>query len=280
MSTLHGGSTTLKAQAHVQEFLRKALTAHDDKKVQIARDLQDALGQPLTALRLVLEQHEAECRVSSRAALDRALTLAREIDAEIDALAWELRPRVLNDPGLAAALRQLVRRWADCGAVDAQCSCDVGCDQLSPDQQVTVYRLAQEALHNVLKHAHATHVHVLSEIRNHVLILIVQDDGVGFESRNQSSTARCGFRRMHQRAALVGGALQVESSPGYGTTVFLRIPLLRPGIWPCAFASLTSLGRVRVRRITRGLSMRRATAHRTDDDSTHAALGRVDVLLR
>jgi signal transduction histidine kinase len=105
----------------------------------------------MTALRLILEQHREDCRDSQGGLLDRALALIREIDADIDDLACKLQPRVLGQIGLAAALRQLVQRSADSAFVDAECRCHLGREQLlSPDQQETVYRVAQEALHNVL----------------------------------------------------------------------------------------------------------------------------------
>ena len=154
----------------------KVIAAWEDERARIARDLHDRLGQHLTALRLMLEQHHVDFRSSTRATMDPALAIVREIDAELDHLAWELRPGVLDQVGLAASLRQLVQRLTDSAPLDADCRCDVDCEQLSRDQQVTIYRVAQEALHNVLKHAHATRIYVLSELRSDSLVLLVQDD--------------------------------------------------------------------------------------------------------
>ena len=96
---------------------------------------------------------------------------------------------------------------------------------------MTIYRVAQEALHNVLKHADATRIYVLSELRSDSLVLLVQDDGVGFEPMNRCRPSGSGLIGMNERAALAGGTLHVESSLGHGTTVFLRIPLERPAAW-------------------------------------------------
>ena len=212
-----------------QEGLRVAIAAREDERARIARELHDGLGQQLTALRLLLEHHRAECQVRSRQAIDRALALATAIDTELDCVILELRPGVLDDASLGASLRHLVEQWADCAAVETSCHCEIEAGRLSEEQQLAIYRVAQEALHNVLQHASATHVTVLSELRGHSVVLVVQDDGVGFESKGLYSTSGWGFRGMHERAALVGGAVQVASSPGHGTTVLLQVPVVNPG---------------------------------------------------
>jgi two-component system NarL family sensor kinase len=216
------------------------IRAREEERARIAGELHDGLGQRITALRMVLERCQTECGDGRDGAIVRALDLVREIDREVDAVAQDLAPRVLDDLGLAAALRQLVQQWAECARVDAQFRCAVGPDRLLPEQQLVVYRVAQEALHNVQKHAAASFVHVLSEIRGRCLVLLVQDDGVGFEPWCSGSTAGCGLRGMQERAALLGGVLHLESSSGHGTTVFLRIPLLRRSAWRSALAGLTA----------------------------------------
>jgi two-component system, chemotaxis family, sensor kinase Cph1 len=226
VKTLRHAPSAPDGQPDVQQLLRRLIAAQDDERTRLARELHDQLGQQLTALRLVLERHQAECRVDSRAAIDKALSLAREIDAEVDALAWQLRPGVVDDLGLAASLRQLVRRWAYYAPVGAECHCEIAPGQLSREAEVTVYRVAQEALHNVLKHAHATHVNVLAGIRSGSVALLVQDDGVGFDlSKGCDAAEGMGLRGMRERAALVGGTLEVGSAPGRGCMVSLRIPV-------------------------------------------------------
>lgn len=208
-----------------RELLRRVIAARDDERARLARDLHDRVGQQLTALRMVLERHQGHCRVNSPAALHDALTLLHQIDDEIDSLAWERWPRVVDEMDLAASLRQLVRRWANCAPVDAECHCDVAPGQLSREAEMTVYRVAQEALHNVMKHAHATHVDVITEVRGNSVMLIVQDDGVGFDPpADRETPCGMGLRVMRERAALAGGTLSVESTRGCGTTVSLQIP--------------------------------------------------------
>jgi signal transduction histidine kinase len=212
-------------------YLRQVVAAREDERARVARDLHDRLGPQLTALRLVLEQHQ----VDARGTIDRALALVREIDEELDHMAWELRTSALDRDGLAASLRQLVQRLTDCAAFEADCRCDVRCDQLPQDQQVTIYRIAQEALRNVLKHAHAVHVYVRAEVREDCFALIVQDDGIGFEPSRYSMSGS-GLIGAREHAGLIGAVLHVESSPGHGTTVYLRIPLGNPRMWRRAFS--------------------------------------------
>lgn len=227
MKPLHNRPFTPALAADAQRRLQIVAAVQDEERARIARDLHDQLGQEVTALRLVLEQHQAECRVNSQTAIVKALRLVSEIDAEIDSLAWGLRPGVVDNLGLAASLRQLVGRWVDTARVDAECQCDLEGGPLSEDAELTVYRVAQEALHNVLKHAHATRVSVISELRDGYVMLIVQDDGVGFDLSDECDAADgMGLRGMRERAGLVGGTLQVESVRGRGTTVSLQIPIV------------------------------------------------------
>ena len=223
-SQSHVASTSTTLNSH--DELRVAIGARDDERARIARELHDGLGQQLAALRLMLAQHRAECQVRSRQAIDRVLNQATAIDAELDCVILELRPGTFDDAGLGASLRRLVEQWADCAAMETSCHCEVEAGRLSEEQQLTIYRVAQEALHNVQQHASATHVTVLSEIRGHTVVLVVQDDGVGFECKGLYSTSGWGFRGMHERATLAGGAVQVASSPGHGTTVLLQVPLM------------------------------------------------------
>ena len=214
------------AQEHALTLLRKLVTAQEDQRARIARDLHDQLGQQLTALRLALERHIE--RVGNEHAIDehlqRAVALTRDLDAEVDFLAWELRPAVLDDLGLAAALPRFLRQWSEHYGIGAEfrvAGFETG--QLSRESEVTFYRIAQEALNNVAKHAHASRVDVILESRDGNVVLVIEDDGVGFDPANHDVTARgIGLIGMQERAALSGARLQVEATPGEGTTIFVR----------------------------------------------------------
>jgi two-component system CheB/CheR fusion protein len=215
-----------KAQEHATSLLRRLVTAQEDQRGRIARDLHDEVGQQLTALRLTLDR----CRERSAEGggldeeLDHALALAREIDASLDFLAWELRPAALDDLGLAAALPRFVEQWSDHYRVPAEFRLSgFASGDLSREAEVTFYRIAQEALNNVVKHAHATRVDVILERREGSVILVIEDDGIGFDPLDREFAARgLGLMGMRERAALTGATLDVESAPGEGTTIFLR----------------------------------------------------------
>jgi len=215
------------AEQHVTRLMRKLVTSQEDQRARIARDLHDHLGQQLTALRLTLERQRDCCPTDQRSDIDRALAQSKAIDQEIDFLAWELRPAVLDDLGLAVALPRYVAEWSQHYGVAAECrTAGFTRSRLTTAAEVTLYRIAQEALNNVLKHAHASQVNVILETRDAMATLLIEDDGVGFDPTDTQAGERgLGFAGMHERAALIGGSLEVESVLTRGTTVFVRCPL-------------------------------------------------------
>jgi two-component system, chemotaxis family, CheB/CheR fusion protein len=220
------------AQQQVMRLLYKLVTAQEDERARVARDLHDQLGQQLTALRLALERHRESLPQpsSTDVHLDRALALARQVDDAVDYLAWELRPAALDDLGLVAALPRFLDEWAAYHGIPANFQMTgTLAARLSAEAEITFYRIAQEALNNVVKHAHATRVDVVLEAKSDSVLLIVEDDGVGFDSgAADSKPTGIGIVGMHERSGLIGGTLQIESTPGKGTTVYLRYPLQQP----------------------------------------------------
>ncbi len=102
-------------------------------------------------------------------------------------------------------------------------------EQLPAAAEVTFYRIAQEALNNVLKHAHASQVNVILETREQLTTLVVEDDGIGFDlAETETGDRGLGLAGMRERAALIGGSLEIESMPGHGTTIFVRCPFVAP----------------------------------------------------
>jgi len=208
--------------------MHRLVAAQEEQRARIARDLHDQLGQQLTTLRLSLE------RLRDRAAatgavdeeLNRAIDLVQNVDGDVDFLAWELRPAVLDDFGLAAALPRFVRDWSTHYGIPADVRVvPITVAAASRDVEVTFYRIAQEALTNVFKHAHAARVDVLLEVRDGSLALVVEDDGIGFDPAAPDRAQGIGLLGMRERAALIGATLEIESSPGNGTSIFLRAPI-------------------------------------------------------
>jgi len=152
------------------------------------------------------------------------MQLADRLDASLDQLSWELRPTVLDDLGLAAALPLFVEEWSSHYDITAEYRSErFVAGDLGRDEEVAFYRVAQEALNNVLKHAHASRVDVMLETRDGSVLLVVEDDGVGFDGGDRTNRDKgVGLIGMRERASLIGATLQIESKPGEGTSVFLR----------------------------------------------------------
>ena len=225
-------SARAAAHHHVSVLLQRIVTAQEDERARIARDLHDHLGQQLTALRLTLQAHQ-ESLGSGHPQQERvrhALGIASRIDSDLDFLAWELRPAALDDYGLGAALPVFVREWSQHYNIPVEYRAQTfTAGQLPRDAEVVFYRVAQEALNNVIKHSHASRVDVLLEARDGMVRLVIEDNGVGFElaDREEIRDKGIGIIGMHERAALVGGTLQIESQPGQGTSVYLQAPFAR-----------------------------------------------------
>jgi PAS domain S-box-containing protein len=215
------------------QLLTRLVLAQEDERRRIARELHDQLGQQLTALRLTLEMLKAHSveRTDLHVQLETLEELARQLDQDVAFRVWELRPIALED-GLRAALTTYVRNWSKHSGIPARLHTSPSTDERSTSEiETTMYRLAQEALNNVVKHARANHVDVVLERSAESLSLIIEDDGVGFDLSNAVTLGeRLGLIGMRERAALIGADLQIESTPGRGTTVIVRAPAAMPAV--------------------------------------------------
>lgn len=213
------------------EILQQLVTAQENERRRIARDLHDQLGQQLTALRLKLEILRKMCDDKKLCEqIEQTQAVAERIDADVDFLAWEMRPTVLDDIGIVAALADYVREWSSHFGIPAEFSAArFGKKRLAPEVETNLYRIAQEALNNVYKHAQAKKAEIFLEPRDGFAVLIIADDGVGFEPGkkilNGGGAKGMGLIGMKERAALVGGSLEIESARGEGTTVYARVPV-------------------------------------------------------
>jgi two-component system, NarL family, sensor histidine kinase UhpB len=199
----------------------RALAAQEAERHRIAQELHDEVGQSLTVVLLGLKQVEgrapadlvpelAAVRESARAGLDDVRRVARR-----------LRPGVLDDLGLTSALAALTTDFAAHSAASVRRSFTPGLPALSPEAEVVIYRVAQEALTNAARHADAREVALSLQRLGGSVVLEVRDDGRGFEGLTEGS----GLMGMRERAALVRAELSVISQPRHGTTVRLRVPV-------------------------------------------------------
>jgi signal transduction histidine kinase len=203
--------------------LRAAITAADAERARWARELHDQTLQALGGLRVLLGSAlRRNPAIAAEPAIGQAI---EDLELETDnlrAIITDLRPSLLDDLGLGPAIEALIERRRTAGLeIVAEVSLERP-DGLDPEQETTIYRLLQEALTNVAKHAHATSAQVAVRVTESDALLEVQDDGVGFDTSAQ--TSGFGLAGMRERVYLAGGRLELESGPG-GTTVRAHLPV-------------------------------------------------------
>jgi signal transduction histidine kinase len=226
-----------QAEAERRELTRRLSEAQEAERKRISRELHDQMGQQLTGLALGLRALEAglppEAREASRERIGRLNELAQAISRQMHDAALELRPPSLDEVGLPSTLRAYVEHWAErfVQAAGPDASVDFDSDgwgdpkqRLPPEIETAIYRVVQEALTNVLRHAGASRVGVAVSRRDGQARATVEDDGAGFDPE-AAGQGRLGLVGMRERAALVGGTVEIESTPGRGATVFLRVPI-------------------------------------------------------
>jgi signal transduction histidine kinase len=188
--------------------------------------MHDQFGEQLTALgrRIQLLKDACADRPELCLQVDALEAVAQQLDRDVDHLVWELRPTALDDLGLRAALANYVQDWSKRVSISAELH-TIGLldDRLASEAETTLYRIAQEALTNVAKHSRAENVDVILERHSDYVLLIVEDDGVGFDPLDEGMTQGFGLLGMQERAALVGATIQIESAVGKGTTVLVRM---------------------------------------------------------
>jgi PAS domain S-box-containing protein len=209
----------------IKYLLNRIVTTQELERRRISRELHDHLGQQLTGLRLSLESLKGRGvnEPQLQEEIIRLQAMVRQIDSDLDFLAWELRPVALEEVGVVAALENFVQEWSKHFAIAAEFHTAGLNKDLTIEVETNLYRIAQEALNNVVKHAEASRVDVIFERRNNNAVLIIGDDGKGFDPEDQSARG-IGMLSMRERAALIGGTLEIESAPGEGTTIFVRVP--------------------------------------------------------
>lgn len=210
-----------------KDMLAQLVTTQEDERRRIAREIHDHVGQQLTVLRLKLDAVRKMCDDKAICdEIDTVREITERLDSEVDFLAWELRPASLDDLGLRVALENFVREWSRHTGIKSEFHASgLARTRLAFETETNLYRIAQEALNNIYKHARATDVSVLLEKRKDTVSLIIEDDGVGFNPKDKRNrTKGIGLIGMSERAKISGGSLEIESAKGSGTTVFARVP--------------------------------------------------------
>lgn len=213
------------------KLLDKVITAQEEERKRISRELHDQTSQSLTSLILglkALENMENPGLLKEKSQELRAL--ASGTLEEIHDLALNLRPSILDDLGLEAALHRYIKEYSQKFGIEVDIHAN-GLDKLRlpPRIETAFYRIVQEALTNIVKHAQAQNVGVIIERRNNTLVLIIEDDGKGFDVQEVLQAPlqekRLGLFGIEERVSLLGGDLTIESEIGFGTTLFINVPI-------------------------------------------------------
>ncbi len=205
-----------------RDSARRALAAQEDERARIARDLHDEVGQALTGVMLELNRIGELPPDEMEAGAARAREEVRESLEELRHIGRQLRPEALDHLGLRSALTALTTELGRQSGLRLERRIPAVLPRLSPEEEVVLYRIAQEALTNVLRHARASTATLELRSADGQLTLAVTDDGEGFEVRNGGATA--GIRGMRERAVMIGARLEIESARRSGTCVRVSLP--------------------------------------------------------
>ena len=236
--------TEIAGRRHADEQLKtsleqlRALTARlervrEEERTRVAREIHDELGQACTALKmdLMLAGRKAtKSQTQLRAKVDSAIQLVDKLIISLRRIASDLRPSTLDHLGLTAALEWQAQAFQNRTGIQCRVTLLQGPIVLDPDRSTAIFRIFQESLTNVTRHANATRVEARLEKEDDQLIFQVRDNGKGFDAEKAKARRSLGLIGMRERALLLNGELKIEGVPGAGTTLTLRIPLRRPSL--------------------------------------------------
>ena len=221
------------AHERLQTLYQQLMHVQEQERSHLARDLHDEIGQALTAVKMNLQTLQRGAGPGASAApLEDSLTIIDGIMQHVRDLSLDLRPSLLDDLGLVSAVRWYVSRQAERAGWTADVAAEESLSRLPPDLAIACYRLVQEAVTNAMRHAKASRISVSLQRQGDDLDIRIRDNGVGFDATQvQTRVAQrqsLGLLGMEERVRLLDGRLVIDSHPGKGTEVRVRIPLPRP----------------------------------------------------
>ncbi|RME73021.1 MAG: GAF domain-containing protein [Chloroflexi bacterium] len=215
------------------ELLKKLITAQEEERKRIARELHDDTSQSLAALLYgveeVLEMDDPD-EIKDR--LEATRRLAMQTMEDVYKLIFDLRPTMLDHLGLGPAIRSMAKSRLEPEGVrvtinEAPLTC-----RLPQEVETALFRVVQEAVTNIARHAQARNVHILFQVQNNVVTIGVEDDGIGFDMvevlKSPDKQRGLGLMGMQERIELLGGHLDIDTAPGYGTQILIQLPILPP----------------------------------------------------
>lgn len=213
-------------RSQASELSRHLLHAQEEERKRISRELHDGTGQGLMVLRLYLGMLASETQApETQAKVQEAMRLLDQTVEDLRRIIGRLSPRVLEEMGLAAAVRKAVRDFSRSTGMKAVLDLPEELNPLGHEIEVALYRSLQEALHNVAKHARAKNFAVRLACQADSISLVVEDDGIGFSGRRSPSSKAFGLLGIEERTVALGGKLKISSRKGSGTEVRVTLPL-------------------------------------------------------
>jgi signal transduction histidine kinase len=209
-----------------KQLLESIIIAQEQERKRISRELHDSTSQSLTSLKIGLRNLDEICKTAE--VHERIQQLRNETGKtleDVHALAVQLRPTILDDLGLQVALERLIDAWGNRHEISADVLIRLGEQRLSESAEITLYRIVQEALSNIAKHAQANSISVLVEYKHNNVTAIIEDNGKGFSVDDSVSEMQLGLLGMQERAELLSGKFTIESKLNQGTSIFVTIPL-------------------------------------------------------
>jgi PAS domain S-box-containing protein len=234
LSQMKRAEQELRASAgQLRELAARLLMVREEERTRIAREVHDELGQSLTAVRMDLSWLARRLSRRNRPMLEKirsTLQLADGIMESVRRISTELRPGIL-DLGLAAAVEWQVQEFQ--ARTGIRCKVRLRIQEIfAPDVSTALFRILQETLTNVARHAKATRVEVVKEKQGDRLVLRIRDNGRGFDPADPLLSKSLGLLGMRERAAILGGQVKIASAPGKGTAVTAWIPVKHSGAMP------------------------------------------------
>ena len=220
-----------RSRERLEALSQRLLKVQENERRLIARELHDQIGQALTAVKLNLESLRSGRRAKAFP-LDESVAIVEQLMEAVRSMSLELRPSVLDDLGLAAALRWYADRQGRRAGLAVRVRTQLPTERLASDLETACFRVAQEAITNIARHAGAKRVEVDARAEDGTLDLTVRDDGTGFDVAavrgGTTAEGSIGLDGMEERVRLLGGDFRIDSQPGTGTTVWARFPLTEP----------------------------------------------------
>ncbi len=213
-----------KAQLQRQNF-KAVLAAEEKERSRIARELHDSVGQLLAAAKLHWSIFELQVHDMLKGKVQEQIRLLDEAVQEVRAISHNLMPVALTSKGLFSAIRGTVERINVAGGMQIELYMEVEGDRFEPDFELSVYRMVQEVLSNMLKHAYASRIVLDIQLDEKELLISMRDNGIGFQTDRISRSSGIGWGNLRARTDLLGGRMEVISQPGEGTSVLFELPV-------------------------------------------------------